>query len=147
MDRRLILDRAAEALGAWNRGDPEGVVEHTVEDVIWRDVALPMPLHGRDALKAAAQGYMAAFPDLRIEVTSQTFEWPRLVQECTVTGTHRGELMGLAPTGRATKSYGATVATFDEEGLLIEGAMYWNPLAMMHQLGVLPAPEATASAT
>jgi steroid delta-isomerase-like uncharacterized protein len=147
MDRRLILDRAAAALAAWNRGDADGVVEHAVEDVLWRDVALPMPLHGRDALKAAAQGYMAAFPDLRIEVTSQTFDGPRLAQEWTATGTHRGDLMGLAPTGRATKSYGATVATFDDDGLLIEGSMYWNPLAMMHQLGVLATPEGAATAS
>jgi steroid delta-isomerase-like uncharacterized protein len=147
MDRRLILDRAAAALAAWNRGDADGVVEHAVEDVLWRDVALPMPLHGRDALKAAAQGYMAAFPDLRIEVTSQTFDGPRLAQEWTATGTHRGDLMGLAPTGRATKSYGATIATFDDDGLLIEGSMYWNPLAMMHQLGVLTTPESAATAT
>jgi steroid delta-isomerase-like uncharacterized protein len=146
MDRRLILDRAAEAIAAWNRGDPEGVVRYAVEDVIWRDIALPMPLHGRDALKAAAEGYMAAFPDLRIAVTSQTFQGPRLVQEWTATGTHRGELMGISPTGRAAQSYGATVSTFDDDGLLIEGAMYWNPLAMMHQIGAVPSREPTAAA-
>ena len=148
MDRRLMLDRATETIAAWNRGDAEGVVAHTVDDVIWHDVALPMPLHGRDAMRTAAQGYMTAFPDLHIEVTSQTLDGPRLAQEWTATGTHRGELMGVAPTGRASKVYGATVATFDEEGRIIEGAMYWNALAMMHQLGLLPAaeqPAATAS--
>jgi steroid delta-isomerase-like uncharacterized protein len=147
MDRRLILERAAAVVAAVNHGDADGVVEHTADDVLWRDVALPMPLHGREALKAATQGYMAAFPDLRIEITSQTFAGPRLAQEWTATGTHRGELMGLAPTGRATMSYGVTVATFDDDGLLIEGAAYWNPLAMMHQLGVLATPETAATAT
>jgi steroid delta-isomerase-like uncharacterized protein len=147
MDRRLILERAAAVVAAWNRGDADGVVEYIVEDVLWRDVAFPMPLHGREAMKAAAQGYMAAFPDLRLEVTSQTFEAPRLAQEWTATGTHRGELMGMAPTGRPVMSYGATIATFDEDGLIIEGSAYWNPLVTLHQLGVLPVREATASAT
>jgi steroid delta-isomerase-like uncharacterized protein len=147
MDRRLILDRAAAATAAWNRGDADGVVEHTAEDVLWRDVAMPMPLHGRDAMKAAAQSYMAAFPDLRLEVTSQTFQAPRLVQEWTATGTHRGELMGVAPTGRATKSYGATIATYDDDGVIIEGAAYWSPLVVLFQLGVVPTPEAMAGAT
>jgi steroid delta-isomerase-like uncharacterized protein len=147
MDRQLILDRAAEIIAAWNRGDAEGVVAHVVGDVIWHDVALPMPLHGRDAMKMAAQGYLTAFPDLQVEVTSQTLEGARLAQEWTATGTHRGELMGAAPTGRAAKTYGATVATFDEEGHIIEGTMYWNALAMMHQLGLLPSeqPATTAS--
>jgi steroid delta-isomerase-like uncharacterized protein len=146
MDRRLILERAAAAVAAWNRGDAEGVVEHVAEDVLWRDVAFPMPLNGREAMKAAAQGYIAAFPDLRLEVTSQTFEAPRLVQEWTATGTHRGELMGMPPTGRAMKSYGATVATYDENGLIIEGSAYWSPLVTMHQLGVVPALETAATA-
>ena len=91
MDRRQMLDRAADALAAWNRGDAEAIGAFVAEDVIWRDVALGMPLHGRAALLAAAQAYMTAFPDLHIEVTSVTLDGPRLVQEWTVTGTHRGE--------------------------------------------------------
>ncbi len=145
MDRRLILERASEAVAAWNRGDADGVVEHAVDDVIWQDVALPMPLHGREAMKGAAQGYMTAFPDLEIEVTSQTLEGPRLVQEWVATGTHRGDLMGVPPTGRVSKVYGATVATFDEEGRIIEGTMYWNVLAMLQQLGLMPAEQQPAA--
>jgi steroid delta-isomerase-like uncharacterized protein len=141
MDRRLMLERRSEALAALNRGDAVALVEHVAEDVIWRDVALGMPLHGRDALKAAAQAYMTAFPDLHIEVTSSTLDGPRLAQEWTVTGTHRGELMGFAPTGRWTESYGATVTTFDDDGVMIEGASYWNPLAMLRQLGLVPDSE------
>jgi steroid delta-isomerase-like uncharacterized protein len=143
MDRRLILERAEEAIAAWNRGDADGATANTVEDVLWRDVALPMPLHGRDALRTALQGYMDAFPDLRVEVTSQTLQGGRLAQEWTATGTHRGELMGIAPTGRASKVYGATVVVFDEDARVIEGSMYWNTLAMMHQLGVTSEPVAT----
>src|SRR5918995_579566 len=90
MNRRQMRARAANALAAWNRGDPEGIVVNVAEDVIWRDVALGMPLHGREALKAAAQAYMTAFPDLHIEETSSTLAVPRLAQELTITGTQRG---------------------------------------------------------
>ena len=147
MERGLILQRAAETLAAWNRGDAEGVVAYMVEDVIWHDVALPLPLHGREAVKQAAHGYMSAFPDLHIKATSETIQAPRLAQEWTATGVHRGDLMGIAPTGRAMKSYGATVTTFDEDGHIIEGAMYWNALAMLAQLGVEPPAEPEASPT
>ena len=140
-----MLARAADALAAWNRGDPDGIVANLAEDVIWRDVALGMPLHGRDALRDAAQAYMAAFPDLRIEETSSTFAAPRLAQELTITGTHRGEFLGIAPTGRWTEVYAAVVTTFDEDGLMIEGALYWNVLALMRQLGVLDGFAAAAA--
>jgi C-1 hydroxylase len=145
MDRRQILDRAADALAAFNRGDAEGVVATAVEDVLWRDVAFPMPLHGRGELRAAVEGYVAAMPDLHVDVTSLTFEEPRLALEWTATGTHRGELLGLAPTGRAIKTYGASVATFDDDGHVIEGMTYWNLLEMMRQLGMLPVPAAAAT--
>jgi steroid delta-isomerase-like uncharacterized protein len=141
MNRRQMLARAASALAAWNRGDPDGIVVNVVEDVIWRDVALGMPLHGREALKAAAQTYMTAFPDLRIEETSSTLAAPRLAQELTITGTHRGELLGVPPTGRWTESYAAVITTFDEDGMMIEGALYWNALELMRQLGVIPPRE------
>jgi steroid delta-isomerase-like uncharacterized protein len=141
MNRRQMLARAADVLGAWNRGDPDGIVVNVAEDVIWRDVALGMPLHGRDALRGAAQAYMAAFPDLRIVETSSTLAVPRLAQELTITGTHRGEFLCVPPTGRWTEVYAAVVTTFDEDGMMIEGALYWNALALLRQLGVLAALE------
>jgi steroid delta-isomerase-like uncharacterized protein len=137
MDRRTLLARAADILAAWNRGDAEGIGAQVVDDVIWRDVALRMPLHGRDALVAAAQTYMDAFPDLRVHETSSTLAGLRLAQELTVLGTHRGKLLGVAPTNRWTETYAAVITTFDEEGMVIEGALYWSPLAMFQQLGIL----------
>ena len=141
-----MLARTADALAAWNRGDPEGIGANVAEDVIWRDVALGMPLHGRDALMAAARAYMTAFPDMRIEETSSTLAVPRLVQELTITGTHRGELLGIPPTGRWTESYAAVVTTFDEDGMMIEGALYWNALTLLRQLGVVPQLDALTPA-
>ena len=138
MNRRQMLARAADALAAWNRGDPDGIVTNVAEDVIWRDVALGMPLHGRDALRDAARAYLIAFPDLRIEETSSTLAIPRLAQELTITGTHRGDLLGVPPTGRWTENYAAVITTFDEDGMMIEGALYWNPLAVLRQIGARP---------
>jgi steroid delta-isomerase-like uncharacterized protein len=147
MDRRQMMARAEEALAAWNRGDDEAVLAHFADDVIWRDVALGMPLQGKAALMGAVQAYMTAFPDLRIELVSITIDGPRVAQEWMSTGTHQGELMGMAPTGRWIENYGALVTTCDEDGLVIEGAVYWNPLTMLQQLGLASDPaQATTTA-
>jgi steroid delta-isomerase-like uncharacterized protein len=138
-----MLERAEEALAAWNRGDAAGVVANMVDDVIWRDVALGLPLQGRAALEQAAQAYMNAFPDLHVKVNAYTADGPRLAQEWTSTGTHRGELMGIEPTGRWVQTFGALVTTCDDDGLLIEGSVYWNPLEMMRQLGLMDAAAGT----
>ena len=145
MDRRQMLARAADALAAWNRGDAEGIAVNLAEDVIWRDVALGMPLHGREAVKAAVRAYMTAFPDLNIKETSSTLAEPRLAQELTITGTHRGDLLGIPPTGRWTETYAAVITTFDEDGMMIEGAVYWNVAELLRQLGVGPPVEAAVA--
>src|SRR5215217_3217692 len=104
MNRRQLLARRDEVIAAWNRHDPDGIVEHVAEDVIVRDVALVRPLLGRSALREAVEGYIAAFADLRLEITSSTFDGPRLAQEWTITATHSGEFMGVRATGRWTET-------------------------------------------
>ena len=42
-----------------------------------------------------------AFPDLRVTIEDQVAEGDKVVTRKTITGTHRGSLMGIAPTGRA----------------------------------------------
>lgn len=108
------------------------------DDAIFRDVAVGMPHLGRAALREAIVQFIAAFPDLHVEVTSTTADGARIAQEWTLTGTHRGAFMGVAATGRWTQTYGATITTFDEDGRVIEASMYWNPLVMLRQLGVEP---------
>jgi C-1 hydroxylase len=135
MEARQMLTRVSDAVAACNRGDLDRAMAAVAYDVIWRDVVLGV-LHGRDALQDATKAYMSAFPDLRIEETSTTLAPPRLALELTVTGTHRGELLGVPATGRWTENYVAVVVTFDDDGLMIEGTLYWNPLAIMEQLGI-----------
>ena len=100
-----------------------------------------MPHVGRAALREAIVEFIGAFPDLHVEVTSTTADGARIAQEWTLTGTHLGAFMGVAATGRWTQTYGATVTTFDEDAVMIEGAAYWNPLAMFRQLGLIPESE------
>jgi steroid delta-isomerase-like uncharacterized protein len=137
MNGREMHSQVTDALAACNRGELDVALSAVAEDVIWRDVVLGV-LHGREALRDATKAYMSAFPDLRIEQTSMTLAPPRLAQELTVTGTHRGELLGVSATGRWTENYVAVVVTFDDDGQMIEGTVYWNPLAIMAQLGVDP---------
>jgi predicted ester cyclase len=42
-----------------------------------------------------------AFPDLRVEIHDQVAEGDRVTTRKTIHGTHRGDLLGIAATGRA----------------------------------------------
>ena len=138
MERRLHLAIRDEVIAAWNRRDPEGILAPMADDVIFRDVAVGAPHLGRAALREAIVRFLAAFPDVHVEITSTTADGTRIAQEWTMTGTHLGDFMGVAATGRWTKTYGATVTVFDDDGRVVEASMYWNPLVMLRQLGVEP---------
>ena len=36
------------------------------------------------------------------------------------------------------------ITSFDEDGMMIEGALYWNALALLRQIGVVPPAEPAA---
>jgi C-1 hydroxylase len=136
VNRRLLLAIRDDVIAAWNRHDPDGILAPVADDVIVRDVAHRMPYLGRAALREATEGFIAAFPDVHLEITSTTAEGVRVAQEWTMTGTHLGGFMGVAPTGRWSQTFGATVTTFDDDGRVIEASLYWNPLEMLRQLGI-----------
>ena len=63
--------------------------------------------------------YCSAFPDLWVQVEDMLAEGDKVVARVTLTGAHRGELLGIPPTGKPI-----TVSAIDivwvENGKLVE---------------------------
>lgn len=57
---------------------------------------------------------------------------------CRVTGTHTGEGLGIAPTGKRVDFEGMTIARVID-GQIREGWNCYDFLTMYQQLGVVPA--------
>ena len=57
----------------------------------------------------------------------------------TMTGTHNGDLMGIAATGKHMKVSGMILSRF-EEGKIVEEWEIMDQLAMFQQLGVVSLP-------
>jgi predicted ester cyclase len=52
-------------------------------------------------------------------------------------GTHKGDLSGIAPTGKQFDITGVSIARFTN-GKMSEGWVNWDALALMQQLGAVP---------
>jgi predicted ester cyclase len=81
---------------------------------------------------------LSVFPDHRFEVDDAIADGQTVALRGTMTGTHEGELMGIAPTGKrvaAQQSHWFRV----EVGKLVEHWAVRDDLSMLHQLGVLPS--------
>ena len=80
-----------------------------------------------------------ALPDLRRTIDDAISEGDRVVVRFTDRGTHRGELMGIPPTGRAVTVEGINIARV-AEGRIQELWHIEDLLGLMQQLGAVPAP-------
>jgi len=56
---------------------------------------------GPEAIKGVVRWLRGAFPDLSYEVDDAFGDGDRVALRCTARGTHEGEFLGRAPTGRS----------------------------------------------
>jgi steroid delta-isomerase-like uncharacterized protein len=112
-------------------------------DGIGHDPALPAPVRGPEGLKESAQGYRAAFPDLKLTVDEAVAEGDLVAIRWTARGTHKGDLFGISPTGRQATVTGITIDRY-KGGKIIESWTNWDTLGLLQQLGAVPTAMQTA---
>ncbi|MGO4194057.1 ester cyclase [Rhizobium sp. YAF28] len=93
--------RAVETLyRAFSEGNPDLLDEAVTAD--WQDIPLaPHQQPGRDGVKPLIREFVAAFPDIRIQILEIIGAPGRAAVRAVITGTHTGEWFGIAPTGRS----------------------------------------------
>ena len=98
-------------------------------------------LRGLEGFKQMVTTYRTAFPDLTLTIDDIIAEGDKVVTRWTGRGTHRGDLQGIAPTGRTTTVAGILISRF-ADGKLVEDWEAFDEVGMLRQLGVtsIPAP-------
>ena len=97
------------------------------------------PIHGLEGYKQFINLYLSAFPGLQFTIEDEIAEGDKVVTRYTARGTHRGDLQGIAPTGKQATVTGIVIGRF-AHGKLVEGWLDFDALGMLQQLGVVPAP-------
>lgn len=98
---RLRIERAAvETLyRAFSEQNPDLV--DGVLDPAWDDIPLaPGQEPGPEGIKTIIRSLGAAFPDVRIVIHDMIQVPGRIAVRAEITGTHQGDLFGIAPTGK-----------------------------------------------
>ena len=91
---------------------------------------------GPKGFKQLLERYWRAFPDLQMELQQQIAEGDLVVDRWIARGTHQGELMGRAPTGKKVETSGITIHRITN-GKIVETWNNYDGLTMLQQLGVL----------
>ncbi|WP_169311738.1 ester cyclase [Marinithermus hydrothermalis] len=125
----------------WNQGRFDGLREIVTADYVNHDPAVPDAGRGPESVRALVEYYQKAFPDTRFTIEEMHAVGDRVVTRWKAQGTHKGELMGIPPTGKKVVVTGLTIDRL-EGGRVKEGWTHWDTLGMLQQLGVLSSPEA-----
>jgi predicted ester cyclase len=118
---------------AYNRGELDVLDEILDPDWVTNAWAEGIP----KSIESAKQFYALAtsvFPDLHVTTDDLIAEGDKVVQRWTVRGTHKGELMGWAPTGRQVKAGGISIFRI-AEGRIVEHLAFADELCFLQQLG------------
>jgi steroid delta-isomerase-like uncharacterized protein len=93
---------------------------------------------GPEAGMAVARMFAGAFPDGRMSIVSMKEAGDTVFVEFIGRGTHEGELMGIAPTGKSITIPVCNVLEM-RDGKIHREREYMDMATMMVQLGVMPA--------
>lgn len=96
-------------------------------------------LDGPEALEGLLTAYRAAFPDMSVRIDDLVNGGDKIVVSVTFTGTHEGNLMGIAPTGKPVNIRGMILSRF-QDGKIVEEYEILDMLALFQQLDVVSLP-------
>jgi len=107
---------------------------------VHHDPATPDFGKGPEGQKQTISLYRTAFPDLQFKIDQLIEADDFVTTRYTSTGTHKGELRGIAPTNKTIKVEGMAINRISR-GRIVETWVIWDALGLMQQLGVVPALE------
>jgi predicted ester cyclase len=81
---------------------------------------------------------IAGFPDLRFDAEDILTSGDKVVARARVTGTNKGEFMGMPATGKSINVQAIDIVSFGNDGLAVEHWGVMDMMSMMQQLGVVP---------
>lgn len=119
----------------WNKGNYEIIPELIAPDFVEHTPLVDVK--GPEGFKQAITGMRPAFPDMHATIEDIFAEGDKVATRFTVTGTFKGEYMGIAPTGKKFTSRGILI-TWWVDGKEVEAWAAWDTSAFYQQLGISP---------
>jgi steroid delta-isomerase-like uncharacterized protein len=142
-DNKAIVRAYVETV--WNGRQLERADEVVAPDFV-DHAPLPGQAPGLDGAKRKWAMYLDAIPDLRVTIEELIAEGDKVGARRSYEGTHQGVLLGIPATGKQLRVGGISIFRL-ADGRIAEHWEQLDRLALMQQLGVIPAPGASSAPT
>ena len=106
----------------------------------YKNYNMPTPEPGPKGFKQMVGMFQAAFPDFHVTIEDDFADGEKVGTRGRFTGTHKGEFMGLKPTGRKVSIEYIDIWRV-KNGKFVENWVQMDMLGLMRQLGAIPAPK------
>lgn len=120
----------------WNRGNVSTLDELLAPNYLNHTPSTPDPPPGPAGLKPIVLAMRRAFPDLHYEIKDVIATEQSVVVRVLMTGTHRGDLFGVAATGRRVEVEQINIEHI-RDGRIVEHWRITDELKLMRQLGIV----------
>jgi predicted ester cyclase len=122
----------------WHNGRQGIIDELFAPDYVNYDLSNP-EVHGRDKFKAWANGVRDAwtkgFPGWRVTIEDLIAEGDQVAKRWILRGTHKGEFMGISPTGKSVMMTAVTIYRFGSDGRVTSIRWNYDAFGLLTQLG------------
>ena len=135
MDHTNSIQRLYDLI---NAGDIDGFGRQLADDFVEREEIPGLP-PTKDGVVQYFRMILAAFPDMRMDVQDSFASGDKAVARLRLSGSHQGEFMGIPATGKPVSMSLIDITRFGDDGLAREHWGVSDQLALMQQLGVIPA--------
>jgi steroid delta-isomerase-like uncharacterized protein len=120
-----------------NEGDLDGFMALLADDFVEHEQT-PGLSPTKDGVREFFRMYIEAFPDLRFTAKDVRSSGDTAFARVLITGTHKGDFMGMSATGKSVTVEAIDVVRFGPDGLAHEHWGIIDALAMLQQLGYAP---------
>ena len=118
------------------KGNLKLIPELFAPDYIYHSSGQPDEI-GHEGLREHMTRGLGAFSDFKVTIEDMIAEEDKVVVRYSSSGTHKGEIMGIAPTGNEISPTGITILRI-KNGLIVEEWCTHDFLTTLQQLGALP---------
>ncbi len=135
-DNKALVRRLYEEV--WNNRKLE-----LISEIISPSHALQAPnvagsAVGPEAYKRQVLRFLEGYPDLHWTIEDTIAEEDKVVACWTISGTQKGEYLGIPATNKKVSVDGITIHHV-ANGKIMDSYSNWDALGMMQQIGVVPA--------
>jgi steroid delta-isomerase-like uncharacterized protein len=123
----------------WNQRNPAQAHVLMAADAIGH-LEGGLDIVGPDAFLAFQATFLAAIPDIRIEVVDSLADQDDVCVHWTATGTHSGPGLGLVPSGTRVSFRGMTWFR-TRHGQIVDGWDFWNMEGVMQTMRTASEPQ------